>query len=250
MSQKQYAIRSNAEAHTQESPMIDTESCNVCSGELYDSDSEAGLDSREMRLLEEADDRDELADIIARFWSKVDKSGECWLWTASTMDRSGHGQFTVRDASRKQHHLYAHRVSWALHGYAILPDLKLCHTCDVPPCVRPSHLFIGTQGDNLTDARQKGRMVDGLHARKLSDDAYRDILSASTERGNGIRLAAKYGVSEVTISRIRRGKQGVIFHSGLNPVADICNVEIVPQAFHVRHRPTPVISTISPMFGR
>lgn len=150
---------------------------------------------------------------VARFWAKVGEPNArgCRLWLASCMDAYGHGQFTLRREG-KQHHLYAHRVAWELAHGPIPDGLKVCHRCDVAACVEDAHLFLGTQADNLTDARQKGRLVDGLGARKLSDEAYRDILSSSA-RGHGIAMARKYGVTKTTISRIKRGLQGVTFHN-------------------------------------
>jgi HNH endonuclease len=155
--------------------------------------------------------------IEPRFWAKVNKSGpppahvphlgNCWLWTASVL-AFGHGQFTYRQDGRQQH-INAHRYSWELAHGPIPKGLSCLHKCDTPSCVRSDHLFLGTQADNLADARQKGRLVDGLAARKLSDEAYEDILGSTM---SGLELAAKYGVHEVTISRIRRGHQGATFH--------------------------------------
>lgn len=108
------------------------------------------------------------APIVDRFWAKVNKNGPtalpelgpCWLWTASTTGRRAmHGQFVLpRVDGEAQRHVYAHRFSWEL-AYGPIPDgLSVLHRCDVGACVRPSHLFIGTQQDNLADARQKGRL--------------------------------------------------------------------------------------------
>jgi hypothetical protein len=152
------------------------------------------------------------------------------------MDRYGHGQFTIRDHAKRQHHLYAHRVSWAIAGFSIAPHLKLCHRCDVALCVRPDHLFIGTQQDNLNDARAKGRLVDGIGARKLSDDAYREILSG-TALGHGVAMARKYGVHPVTISRIRNGHQGSTFRKSeavRQPFSGIGQPDQPAQSVHVR----------------
>lgn len=154
---------------------------------------------------------------IERFWAKVDTSGDCWLWLASRMDKMGHGQFTCR-FDGTQHHLYAHRVVWELTHGPIPDGLVICHHCDVPPCVNPAHLFVGTQADNLADARRKLRLIDGVAARKLSDEAYRDILTQPYTRGSGIALARKHGVHKGTISRIRRGRQGAVYHRDHPPV--------------------------------
>lgn len=153
------------------------------------------------------------ADLL-RFWAKVRKDGPggCWLWTASKMDAYGHGQFTCR-RDGKQYHLYAHRVAWELANGPIPAGKVICHTCDVAECVNASHLFLGTQADNLNDARAKGRLVDGLGARKLSDVAYRDILTSPRTYGSGIALARKYSVTKATISRIRNRQQGSTYHN-------------------------------------
>lgn len=95
-----------------------------------------------------------------RFWSKVNKSSipdECWLWTAATIG-GGYGQI-MGVVNGKRRPVYAHRVSWEMAFGPIPADLYVLHRCDVPLCVNPDHLFLGTQGDNLADARAKGRLL-------------------------------------------------------------------------------------------
>lgn len=94
-----------------------------------------------------------------RFWAKVRRSPVgCWEWQASK-DEWGYGIFCLGD---RMHH--ASRCAW-LFVFSEIPDgLIICHTCDNPGCVRPSHLFLGTDKDNHADMVRKGR-DDGPSAR-------------------------------------------------------------------------------------
>lgn len=89
--------------------------------------------------------------VAPRFWSKVQKTDGCWFWTGAR--RNGYGRFGGTKPYR-----YAHRVAWELtHGPLESPAVKVCHHCDNTLCVRPDHLFIGSQADNVKDRAAKGR---------------------------------------------------------------------------------------------
>ena len=84
-----------------------------------------------------------------RFWPKVDKTKDCWIWIGQ-IHRSGYGVFW--DGSK---YVRSHRYRFiADNGYA--PEVVM-HSCDTPACVRPEHLTGGTQLDNIRDRDNKGR---------------------------------------------------------------------------------------------
>ena len=97
-----------------------------------------------------------------RFWGKVNKSGtqvsymdsRCWEWKSS-IGSSDYGTFGTVGRTWG-----AHRYSFAIHNPDVVmtSDLFVCHHCDNRRCVRPDHLFLGTQKDNLQDAKRKGRL--------------------------------------------------------------------------------------------
>jgi HNH endonuclease len=95
------------------------------------------------------------ATLSERFWSKVDKSGDCWVWTGSR-DLKGYGKINIGCTPT-----LAHRVSWQIKSGDIPEGLFVLHRCDNPPCVNPAHLFIGTAGDNVQDMMSKGRQRKG-----------------------------------------------------------------------------------------
>lgn len=94
---------------------------------------------------------------VERFWRRVDKSsGEtgCWIWLGSK-HKSGHGQIAGGDGKL----VYTHRFAWELANGPIERGLCVCHKCDVPACVNPAHMFLGTRSENLRDMWAKARGV-------------------------------------------------------------------------------------------
>jgi hypothetical protein len=141
----------------------------------------------------------------ARFREKIKKTGSCWLWTG-TISSSGYGILSVNNRLEG-----AHRISWKIYRGAIPSDLNVCHKCDNPCCVNPSHLFIGTQLDNMGDAVVKGRIRNGSHVYHgvvhhrtiLTVRQVKNVLRSSK---TNTELGKYLNVSRTTIYRIRAGK--------------------------------------------
>jgi hypothetical protein len=85
------------------------------------------------------------------FWRFVKKTESCWEWCGST--QSNYGIFYKRNGDMVK----AHRLSYEKTKGPIPDGMFVLHRCDNPPCVRPSHLFIGTHFDNMQDRARKGR---------------------------------------------------------------------------------------------
>jgi len=102
-------------------------------------------------------------DIAKRFWNLVDDSGgpdACWLWQGTTNSK-GQGGFQIDGKKCK-----AVRVAWEL-TFGLIPNRDdsyhgtiVRHKCDVPECVNPKHLELGTQFDNIQDRDKRGRRAD------------------------------------------------------------------------------------------
>ncbi len=136
--------------------------------------------------------------IEERFWAKVDKTGACWMWTAGRFG-DGYGAFTAHRAVR------AHRFSYEIHHGPIPDGMVVMHTCDVPLCVNPDHLTVGTSAENSADAARKSRRPRGeknVNA-KLREVQVREIRLRYAAGGiTQKELAAEYGVSCALISVI------------------------------------------------
>jgi len=96
--------------------------------------------------------------IEERFLSKIKKTKNCWFWLGSLRKgKMKYGRFAV--SHRKN--VIAHRFSYELYKGKIPDGLLVLHSCDNPSCVKPGHLFIGTQKDNMQDMVKKGRGKNG-----------------------------------------------------------------------------------------
>ena len=99
---------------------------------------------------------------LKRFWSKVHKTNNCWIWTGSKRNK-GYGAFMWTGEDGEIIQGRAHRFSYEIMFGKIPKGLCVLHKCDNPACVNPNHLFLGTKADNNNDMRIKGRAVSGSH---------------------------------------------------------------------------------------
>lgn len=75
----------------------------------------------------------------------------CLEWTGS-LSTTGYGHIKVTGKPTK-----THRIAWELTNGPIPDGMFVCHHCDNPPCCDVTHLFLGTNADNLADMSAKGR---------------------------------------------------------------------------------------------
>lgn len=158
-------------------------------------------------------------DAPARFWAKVTTAGvaACWLWRG-TVKPDGYGSFSIGRRT-----ITAHRYSWFLHTGQEPGDSLVCHHCDTPLCVNPSHLFTGTTQDNIADKLAKGRQRAGrgdrhgskthpenfkrgrqLPQTRLDDDKVRWARGAAEDGESQSWIGARLGVSGSTIGKVLR----------------------------------------------
>ena len=82
---------------------------------------------------------------------------ECWLWSLR-VNKDGYGKVNFK-VGNKLSTKQAHRYSWEL-SFGPIPDKKqVLHSCDVPSCVNPDHLWVGTIDDNHLDMAKKNRGI-------------------------------------------------------------------------------------------
>ena len=105
--------------------------------------------------------------------------------------------------------MYAHRISFELSKGKILRKLLVLHKCDNRKCVNPSHLFIGTQMDNMRDKIDKGNLAWGEKS-KRSNLKKIDILKIrilyATSSSTLEQLGIRFGVHSTTIWKIIKNK--------------------------------------------
>ncbi len=140
-----------------------------------------------------------------KFWSRVDKTGDCWAWTGAKSEW-GYGNLRLDGKYTR-----AHRVSWELTHGPIPAGLFVLHECDNPPCCNPGHLSLGTCADNARDMVRRGRHSSVMHPEavlrgersgraKLKEADVKAIRALSAAGVSHVSLAARYGVSGPAIA--------------------------------------------------
>jgi hypothetical protein len=139
------------------------------------------------------------------FWRQVRLGSACWEWTGQ---RNAKGYGLVAPSKRGRSRL-AHRVAWAAERGPLPDGLNVLHRCDNPPCVRPDHLFLGTQRENMRDRDAKGRQAQGeaVGRSRLTRAAVAEIRDRYAAGGVTLRsLAAEYGTTFQNIQYVVRGR--------------------------------------------
>jgi hypothetical protein len=148
--------------------------------------------------------------MLSRFFAKVNARGPtqphmptpCHVWTAYRLPY-GYGVFTISRATK-----LAHRVAWEIaNGKPVSKGKLVLHHCDNPSCVRPDHLHIGSQVENMREMRARGRGKDvpcpgEQHGRaKLTEPL---VLYIRASKESTAAIARELGVSRSAISHVRK----------------------------------------------
>lgn len=166
-----------------------------------------------------------------RFVSKEDAG--CWIWTGAKLP-SGYGKFGIGSRAKgDKRSVSTHRLMWEMTRGPIPEYMCVCHKCDTPSCVNPSHLFLGTTQQNTADREAKGRSryhhgrnkkIKGENhgLSKLSDD---EALSIFMDERRPLRVIAdQHGVSVATISLIKLGKSR---HQSIKDALSLRSLEVI-----------------------
>jgi len=139
----------------------------------------------------------------ARFFEKVspEPNTGCWLWTAYTKS-AGYGQFWYLGRWK-----LAHRASYDMFVGKVPDGVLVCHKCDVPGCVNPDHLFLGTHQDNTDDMVRKGR---DFHPKGEDNSSAKlsklQVAAIRRDARPQRHIALEYSVSQQLVSQIKTHK--------------------------------------------
>ena len=128
---------------------------------------------------------------------------DCWDWRWTSMP-TGYGKIMYAETQ-----LLAHRLSYTINIGEIPKGNVVCHKCDNPACINPSHLFTGTHGDNVADKVAKGRQGfgethSGVKLKESDALEIRELLAHKAMKQKDIACA--YGVTPSQICHIKTRK--------------------------------------------
>ena len=183
---------------------------------------------------------------LALFWSKVEKTNACWLWTGCQRvmpNGARYGYISIRvDSVRGLAHRNepAHRVSFELAKGPIPDGLSVLHSCDNGLCVNPAHLRAGTEADNAADRLARNRQPHAITEEQVAQMRTRYASDITATVG---QLAKQYGVYTTTASRII---QGLARRSSPGPITPLRPADVgsrhrlakltEAQVVEIRHR--------------
>ena len=135
-----------------------------------------------------------IADRLALYSARAESG--CLEWQRKP-DKNGYGRLVIVEGSSKKT-LKAHRLAYEVHVGPIPSGMMVCHTCDNPSCIEPSHLFVGTAADNNADKMRKGRYRPGGKPHPGESNGRAKLTSRQVA---GIRKLTKFGISGAAIAR-------------------------------------------------
>jgi hypothetical protein len=129
----------------------------------------------------------------------------CFEWQGAITSTTGHGKVKIDGRA-----VDTHRAMWILVNGPIGEGMVVCHSCDNRRCIRLSHLFLGTQSENMRDASRKGRLPANYPVGEASPNAKlteADVLEiyrlATTTTMRQIDIAARFGIRRQGVSGIK-----------------------------------------------
>lgn len=136
-------------------------------------------------------------DVRKRFLEKIDMGKSCWIWNG-TIGSNGYGYIAI-----KRKNVLAHRISFLIFEGEIGAKFVL-HKCNVPSCVNPKHLYLGTQKENIADQINSGTFIYGSKhpLSKLTEDNVRKIIELSSFGISQRKIARFYKVDQALIWRV------------------------------------------------
>ena len=117
------------------------------------------------------------AAVISRFWSKVDRSGEHWLWIGA-VGSNGYGSMGIDGKT-----VYAHHIAYRIQHGELPGGHMVRHRCDIKLCMRGECLLSGTHADNMADRQERNRTSKGSeHSKIMKKKAARGDRNGSCTR--------------------------------------------------------------------